>query len=62
MTPALTSIDVRSDDRTLVQACLRGDERGWSALIEKYKNLIYSVPIKYGADREEAADIVEPLG
>ena len=56
---AFSPIDVRSDDRTLVQACLRGDERAWSALIDKYKNLIYSVPIKYGADRDEAADIFQ---
>ena len=58
---ALGSIDERSDDRTLVQACLRGNERAWSALIDKYKNLIYSVPIKYGADREEASDIFQAV-
>ncbi len=48
------------DDR-LVAACLRGDEHAWSALIDKYKNLIFSVPIKYGASQEDAADIFQSV-
>jgi len=46
-------------DKRLVRACLRGDEQAWSALIDKYKNLIYSVPIKYGASPEDAADVFQ---
>jgi len=42
-----------------VRACLRGDDQAWSALIDKYKNLIYSVPIKYGASPEDAADVFQ---
>lgn len=49
-----------SDDR-LVQECLGGNEDGWSALVEKYKNLIYSIPIRYGADPEDAADIFQSV-
>lgn len=49
-----------SDER-LVRACLDGDEQAWSALIDKYKNLIYSIPIKYGADREDAGDIFQSV-
>jgi RNA polymerase sigma factor (sigma-70 family) len=48
-----------SSDRPLVQACLRGDESAWAALIHKYKNLIYSIPIKYGGSPEDAADIFQ---
>jgi len=46
-------------DKRLVRSCLRGDEQAWSALIDKYKNLIYSVPIKYGASPEDAADVFQ---
>ena len=46
-------------DPELVQACLQGDQDAWSALIEKYKNLIFSVPIKYGFARDEAADVFQ---
>ena len=57
---------LRGPDRTwsdarLIRYCLNGDERAWSALIEKYKNLIYSIPIKYGASREDAADIFQSV-
>jgi len=44
-----------------VRACLDGDQEAWSALIDKYKNLIYSIPIKYGASREDAADIFQAV-
>ena len=47
-----------SDER-LVRACLDGDDDAWAALIDKYKLLIYSVPIKYGASPEDAADIFQ---
>jgi RNA polymerase sigma factor (sigma-70 family) len=43
----------------LVKGCLEGNEDAWSALIDKYKNLIFSVPIKYGFSREEAADVFQ---
>ena len=43
----------------LVQECLEGSEAAWSALIDRYKNLIFSVPIKYRFSREEAADVFQ---
>jgi RNA polymerase sigma factor (sigma-70 family) len=43
----------------LVQECLDGNEVAWSALIDRYKNLIFSVPIKYRFSREEAADVFQ---
>lgn len=49
-----------SDDR-LVRGCLNGDEDAWAALVDKYKNLIYSVPIKQGFTPEEAAEIFQAV-
>ena len=49
-----------TDDR-LVGACLEGNEQAWAALIEKYKNLIYSVPLKYGASQSDAADVFQSV-
>ena len=49
-----------SDDR-LVRACLDGDEQAWNTLIDKYKNLIFSIPIKYGASRDDAGDIFQSV-
>ncbi len=49
-----------SDDR-LVRECLGGNEAAWEALIDKYKNLIFSIPIKYGITRDDAADIFQAV-
>ena len=47
------------EDEQLVQACLNGDEKAWNRLIDKYKRLIYSVPVKYGLSPDDAADIFQ---
>jgi|SRR5579872_1390134 len=48
-------------DEKLVEACLQSDEKAWSALIDKYKNLIYSVPLKYGLSQTDAAEIFQSV-
>jgi RNA polymerase sigma factor (sigma-70 family) len=53
--------DVTWNDERLIRACLKGDEAAWSALIQKYKNLIFSIPLKYGAGRDDAADIFQSV-
>jgi RNA polymerase sigma factor (sigma-70 family) len=50
-----------TNDAQLVQGCLQGDEASWSALLAKYKNLIFSIPIKYGFSREDASDIFQAV-
>src|SRR5688572_23547700 len=47
----------RSTDEELVRACLEGNEDAWAALINRYKNLIYAVPIRGGASAQDAVDI-----
>ena len=47
------------DDARLVKDCLAGSEEAWALLIEKYKALIYSIPVKYGLPPQEAADIFQ---
>lgn len=54
--PAPSWSDVR-----LVAACRNGDERAWGALIDKYKRLIFSICLKYGARAEDAADIFQSV-
>lgn len=49
------------DDDRLVAACLAGDEQAWSALIDKYKNLVYSVPRKYRMSPDDAADVFQAV-
>ena len=47
------------DDTRLVKECLAGNEEAWSLLIDKYKALIYSIPVKYGLPPQEAADVFQ---
>jgi RNA polymerase sigma factor (sigma-70 family) len=58
---SLRGPDVTWSDSRLIQACLNGNELAWAALIAKYKNLIYSIPVKYGASPEDAADIFQSV-
>src|SRR6267143_787261 len=61
MTPVMTRAAKKSprDDTRLVAECLSGSEEAWSLLIEKYKALIYSIPVKYGLPPHEAADVFQ---
>jgi RNA polymerase sigma factor (sigma-70 family) len=45
----------------IVSQCLAGDERAWSALLDRYKNLIYSIPLRYGTPHQDAADIFQAV-
>ena len=47
------------NDARLVRECLRGNEEAWSLLINKYKALIYSIPVKYGLPPHDAADVFQ---
>jgi len=49
-----------ASDERLIKACLKDDPEAWAALIDKYKNLIYSIPIKLGM-YQDAADIFQAV-
>ena len=43
----------------LVAECLNGNEQAWNVLVDRYKNLIYSIALRYGAPHQDAADIFQ---
>ena len=45
----------------LVQECLRGNQHAWSVLVDRYKNLIYAIPIRHGLPQQDAADIFQAV-
>ena len=51
----------QTEDEILVASCLKGDQRAWERLIDKYKRLIFSIPLKYGASQEDAADVFQAV-
>ena len=46
-------------EQRLVKECLCGSEEAWALLVEKYKALIYFVPVKYGLLQQEAAEVFQ---
>jgi len=63
MVPRVTEDDSSKawPDSRLVRECLKGKEEAWSALVDKYKNLIFSIPIKYGFSADDSTDIFQSV-
>jgi RNA polymerase sigma factor (sigma-70 family) len=51
----------QQSDADLIAECIKGKESAWSTLINKYKNLIFSIPIRYGFSEEDSADIFQSV-
>ncbi|HEX3093752.1 MAG TPA: sigma-70 family RNA polymerase sigma factor [Candidatus Angelobacter sp.] len=51
-----------TENERLVQGCIQGDQHAWKELTNKYKRLIFSIPmISYGARPEDAADVFQAV-
>src|SRR5687768_8575049 len=50
---------VTKSDRELIRACREGDSRAWRRLLNEYEGLVYSIPLRYGLSRDDAADIAQ---
>ena len=48
-------------DARLIRECIGGSEEAWCALIFKYKNLIFSIPVKYGFSADDSTDIFQAV-
>ena len=59
--PAREAARVQWADSRLVRECLNGNEEAWSALVDKYKKLIFSIPMKYGFSADDANDIFQSV-
>lgn len=55
------SVEYFEKDEVLIQECLLGNEKAWSTLIDKYANLVFSIPIKRGFCQDDAADIFQTV-
>jgi RNA polymerase sigma factor (sigma-70 family) len=51
--------DAVDSDRDLIQRCRRGSAGAWQELLNKYERLVYSIPLRYGLSRDDAADIAQ---
>jgi RNA polymerase sigma factor (sigma-70 family) len=60
-TQTLDEVRAAWPDTRLVRECLGGKEEAWCALISKYKNLIFSIPVKYGFSADESTDVFQAV-
>jgi RNA polymerase sigma factor (sigma-70 family) len=51
----------RRPDEELVRSCLEGDSDAWSELIDRYRNLIFSIPVKHNFSPEDAAEVFQEV-
>lgn len=48
-------------DYELIRACLEKDSRYFEEIVERYKNLVYSIILRMQNDREEANDLAQEV-
>jgi RNA polymerase sigma factor (sigma-70 family) len=49
------------DDAQLIALCTAGDAQAWEALIMRYRRLIYSIPMRFGFQSADAADVFQTV-
>jgi RNA polymerase sigma factor (sigma-70 family) len=66
--PVLEKIEIEfpakgleKSDAELIEACRRGDETAWNALVDRYQRLIFAIPRRAGLSEEQAADILQEV-
>jgi RNA polymerase sigma factor (sigma-70 family) len=57
--PVKTERDVVDSDGDLIRRCRQGSRGAWQQLLNKYERLVYSIPLRYGLSRDDAADIAQ---
>ncbi len=51
----------QTPDVRIIDACLDGNEKAWRVLVNRYKRLVYSIPIKWGLSPEDSIDIFQAV-
>ena len=51
--------DRRQEDKRLIERALSGDENAFKTLLEKYRNLVFSIMLKMVRNKQEAEDLTQ---
>jgi len=49
------------DDVALIEACRRGEQSAWRALVQRYQRLVYAIVRRAGLDEHAAADVFQTV-
>lgn len=53
------ALRVDTDLSRLLERSRRGDERSWSAIVEQFQSLVYSICVRTGLEPNDAADVFQ---
>lgn len=53
--------NLEKSDAELIEACRRGSEIAWDALVDRYQRLIFTVSRRAGLSEEQAADVLQEV-
>ncbi len=53
--------DASAQDHELINTCLAGDETAWASLIQRYRRLIYSIPLRFGMPPAAAEEVFQEV-
>ena len=48
-------------DGELVRACTEGKTWAWDTLVDRYRRLVYAIPLRAGLSEEDAADVFQAV-
>ncbi len=57
--PVRTTHSVGESDRDLILRCRQGSAGAWHQVLNRYERLVYSIPLRYGLSRDDAADVAQ---
>ncbi|MBX3001445.1 MAG: RNA polymerase sigma factor [Caldilineaceae bacterium] len=57
----LSEETLQKTNTQLVERCLNGDDDAWQELVERYANLVHSVPVRYGLTAMEVDDVGQEI-
>jgi RNA polymerase sigma factor (sigma-70 family) len=55
----LRTTDRSTRERALLERCRAGEQAAWAELLDDYERLVFSIPLRYGLSREDAADVAQ---
>jgi RNA polymerase sigma factor (sigma-70 family) len=57
--PSAVADEPPPTDHELLDRCVAGDEQAWIEVVGRYERLVFSVALKNGLSREDAADVTQ---
>lgn len=57
--PDESLVTAEPSDVELLRSCRRGDAESWGLLVSRYERLVFSVALRNGLSREDAADVTQ---